>query len=173
MNTILSQSKYILLGLILLVLSSCKINYSLSGTSISPEVKSFSVQDFPNRAPLYTPSLSQTFSEKLKDKLLTQTSLNLITSGVGDIDYSGEITGYTLVPIAVTGNETAAQNRLTITIKVEFTNTKDSKQDFSKTFSNFEDFDSSQSIDSIENELIDQILDKIIEDIFNNSVASW
>ncbi len=157
----------------MLVLSGCKISYSLSGTSISPDVKTFSVQDFPNRAPLYIPSLSQAFSEKLKDKILSQTSLQLVTSGVGDLDYAGEITGYSIAPIAVTGNETAAQNRLTITIKVDYTNTKDPKQDFSKSFSNFEDFDSTQSIETIEAELIDQILEKITEDIFNNSVASW
>lgn len=152
---------------------SCKINYSLTGTSIAPDVKTFSVQDFPNRAPMYVPTLSQSFSEKLKDKLLTQTSLQLVTSGVGDLDYAGEITGYTVTPIAVTGSETAAQNRLTISVKVTFTNTKDPKQDFVKSFSNYEDFDASESIEDVEQELIDQILEKITEDIFNNSVANW
>ena len=164
------------IGLFLLVggiMASCKINYSLTGTSIAPDVKTFSVQDFPNRAPMYVPTLSQSFSEKLKDKLLSQTSLQLVTSGVGDLDYAGEITGYTVTPIAVTGNETAAQNRLTISVKVTFTNTKDPKQDFVKSFSNYEDFDATESIEDVEQELIDQILEKITEDIFNNSVANW
>ncbi len=164
------------IGLFLLigvVMVSCKINYSLTGTSIAPDVKTFSVQDFPNHAPMYVPTLSQSFSEKLKDKLLSQTTLQLVTSGVGDLDYAGEITGYTVTPIAVTGSETAAQNRLTISIKVIFTNTKDPKQDFVKSFSNYEDFDATESIEDVEQELIDQILEKITEDIFNNSVANW
>ncbi len=163
------------IGLLFLIgtFAGCKINYSLTGTSIAPDVKTFSVQDFPNRAPMYVPTLSQSFSEKLKDKLLSQTSLQLVTSGVGDLDYDGEITGYTVTPIAVTGNETAAQNRLTISVKVSFTNTKDPKQDFVKTFSNYEDFDATESIEDVEQELIDQILEKITEDIFNNSVANW
>ncbi len=156
-----------------MILASCKINYSLTGTSIAPDVKTFSVQDFPNRAPLYVPTLSQSFSEKLKDKLLSQTPLQLVASGIGDLDYSGEITGYTISPISVTGNETASQNRLTITIKVNFTNTKNPKQDFVKTFSNYEDFDANESIEDVEQDLIDQILEKITEDIFNKSVANW
>jgi len=122
---------------------------------------------------MYVPTLSQSFSEKLKDKLLSQTSLQLVTSGVGDLDYDGEITGYTVTPIAVTSNETAAQNRLTISVKISFTNTKDPKQDYVKTFSNYEDFDATESIEGVEQELIDQILEKITEDIFNNSVANW
>lgn len=155
------------------VLSSCKINYSLTGTSIAPDVKTFSVQDFPNRAPMYVPTLSQSFSEKLKDKLLSQTSLQLVASGIGDLDYSGEIISYNITPIAITGNETAAQNRLTISAKVTFTNTKDPKQNFVKSFSNYEDFDATKSIENVEQELINQILEKITEDIFNNSVANW
>ncbi|HIE15582.1 MAG TPA: hypothetical protein EYP69_01525 [Bacteroidales bacterium] len=159
--------------LLLTILTNCKINYSFTGTSISPEVKTFSVQEFPNRAPMYVPTLCQSFSEKLKDKLLSQTSLQPVSSGVGDLDFSGEITEYKITPIAVTGNETAAQNRLTISIKVIFTNTKDPKQDFEKKFSNYEDFDATESIENVEEELIDQILEKITEDIFNNSVANW
>jgi len=169
----LKYKYFIVFILLLTILTNCKINYSFTGTSISPEVKTFSVQEFPNRAPMYVPTLSQSFSEKLKDKLLSQTSLQPVSSGVGDLDFSGEITEYKITPIAVTGNETAAQNRLTISIKVIFTNTKDPKQDFEKKFSNYEDFDATESIENVEEELIDQILEKITEDIFNNSVANW
>jgi len=118
--------------------NSCKISYSFSGTNISPDVKTFYVADFPNRASLYIPSLSEKFVDLIKEKILNNTSLNLTENASNaDLVYEGEITDYTIRPNSVTANETAATNRLTITINVRFTNNKDHKQDWEKSFTVF------------------------------------
>ena len=153
-------------------MSSCSIKYSFTGTSIAPDIKTFTVNDFPNKAPLYIPTLSQTFTEMLKDKILNQTNLQH-TNKNGDLNFEGSITGYRIVPISVQSNETASANRLTITIKVKYSNNKDHKQDFERNFSNYADFDSSQDINDIEQALIEEILDKITDDIYNNTLANW
>ncbi len=154
------------------MLSSCKINYSLSGASISPDVKTFVVQTFPNNAPLFQPSLSYTLTNALKDKIQSQTSLKLGNSN-GDVTFEGEITGYDTRPVAIQANDQAAQTRLTITIKVKFTNTKDMKQDFSTSFTRYEDFDTKKSLNSIESTLIKNIVEQLTEDIFNKAFVNW
>ena len=165
---------YILFYIILLIIfiDSCTIKYSFTGAAISPEIKTVSVQYFQNRAELVNPSLGQDFTEALKDKFISQTSLDL-TNDIGDLDFEGEITGYNTKPISIQGNETAAQNRLTITIKVRFTNSVEPDNDFEKSFSAYEDYDSNQSLDEVESSLIPDILEKLTEDIFNKSVAKW
>jgi len=168
----IKKLKYIIIQIIIIfTLVSCKI-YSFTGASISPDIKTASIQYFQNRAPIIQPSLSQNFTEMLKDKFASQTNLELI-NGVGDLDFEGEIINYNISPIAVQGNETAALNRLTITVHVKFTNSKDPKQNFDMQFSNYEDFESSKNINSIEEELIKTINTKIVDDIFNKSVANW
>lgn len=151
---------------------SCKINYSFTGASISPDVKTVSIQDFPNNAPLIMPTLSQTFTESLKDMFQSQTNLQIV-NGQGDLNIEGQIIGYSTQPMAIQGNDAAALNRLNITIKVSFTNYKDEKQNFENTFSRFADYESNKSLDQVEDELIKVILDQINEDIFNKAVANW
>ncbi|PCH66004.1 MAG: hypothetical protein COC01_09045, partial [Bacteroidetes bacterium] len=113
--------------------------YSFTGASISPEVKTVSVKTFPNYAPIVAPTLSQSFTEELKDKFLSQTSLSVIEKN-GDLHFEGAITGYSVKPISISANETAAQKRLTITIKVDFVNKMDEQCNFSKSFSSHADF---------------------------------
>ncbi|HBF88921.1 MAG TPA: hypothetical protein DDX39_09795 [Bacteroidales bacterium] len=151
---------------------SCKISYSFTGASVSPDVKTISIQDISNQAPLVVPTLSQTFTESLKDKFLSQTNLQL-TDSYGDLNVEGEITGYSTQPMAIQGNETAALNRLTISVRIRFTNTKDEKQNFDSSFSRYTDYESSQSLDSVEEELIKEILEQLNEDIFNKALANW
>lgn len=151
---------------------SCKISYSFTGANLSPEVKTFSVYYFPNRARLINPTLSQNLTEKLRDKLQRQTSLNEITDN-GDIEFEGQITGYEFRPMAVQKNDQSAQTRLTITINLKYTNNKVPADNFEKSFSAFEDFDSAQSISSVEDELTETIIDKLTEDIFNATIANW
>lgn len=158
--------------IILFTFSSCGI-YSFTGASISPDVKTISVQFFENQAPLVQPTLSQTFTEDLKDKFISQTSLEMINGNEGDLNFEGAITGYSVKPMAITGNETAALNRLTITVKVKFTNNKEPEKDFDTSFNAYEDYESSQSIETVEEDLIKQIVEKLTEDIFNKSVANW
>jgi hypothetical protein len=106
---------------LLMTLTGCKVNFSFSGVNISDEVKTYSVDYFPNRAPLVQAQLSQEFTNALMDKIQGSTSLDLANSG-GDVQFSGEITGYAMRPAAITSEETAARNRLTITIRVKYVN---------------------------------------------------
>ena len=111
-------------------------------------------------------------TEGLKDQFISQTNLSL-TDAIGDLQFEGEITGYVVKPIAIQANETAAQNRLTISVKVTFTNNLDENQNYSQSFSHYADFDSSQDLSSVETELIDQIVEVLSENIFNKAVANW
>ena len=155
----------------LIVLSACKIGYSFTGANIAPDVKTISVEYFPNHAMLVNPNLSQSFTESLKDKFVNQTSLELVKED-GDLQFAGEIITYKTTPAAIQG-DLASQTRLTIAIKVSYINTKDSEQDFDKTFSGYTDFPSDKSLDEVEDEAVLEITEKIISDIFNASVSNW
>jgi hypothetical protein len=156
----------------MMALSSCKISYSLSGTNIPIEINTVSVQYFPNRAPLVQAQLSQQFTDALKDKIQGQTRLELV-NGLGDVDFSGEIKNYETRPTAISGNETAALNRLTITVRVKYTNTFNPDESFDSSFSRYEDYSSSQNLSDVEDDLIQLILENIIEDIFNKAFVNW
>lgn len=150
----------------------CKINYSFTGANLSPDIKTFTVYYFPNRARLVNPTLSQTFTEQLKEKLQRQTSLDELADN-GDIEFEGQITDYEVRPMSIQKDDLAAQNRLTVTIKVKYTNNKVPDDSFEKSFSAFEDFDSSSTLSDIEGSLVPEIIKKLNEDIFNASIANW
>jgi len=152
--------------------TSCKVTYSFSGVNISPEVRTYTVEYFPNRAPIVQAQLSQLFTDALMDKIQSNTSLDLSTDG-GDVQFSGEITGYETRPTAITGQETAARNRLTISVRVRYTNLVEPELDYDTSFSRYEDYDASQNLSDVENELIELIVENIIEDIFNAAFVSW
>lgn len=153
-------------------LAGCSIKYSFTGASISPQVKSYTVYYFPNRAPQVNPTLSDYFTETLRDKFTRQTSLGYQNDG-GDLEFEGAITGYDVKPISIQDGDVAAQNRLTVTISVKFTNNTDHEQDFESSFSAYSDFASTNLLSDVEDDLIKDIVDKIIEEIFNKSVANW
>ena len=161
---------------ILFLATGCKISYSLSGASISPEVKTVFIDYFRNRSRVINPTLSQTFTEAMKDKFVNETGLSLNTDQ-GDLEFSGEVTGYDVRPLSVqkseTGRDFASMNRLTITVKVIFVNNKEHDQDFNTSFSAYFDWDSSKPVNQVENEAVKVITDQLIEDIFNKSVANW
>lgn len=148
------------------------MTYSFSGVNISPDVKTFTVQYFPNRAAIVQAQLSQEFTNALIDKITSNTSLENISSG-GDVEFSGEITGYVTRPVAITGDETAAMNRLTITVRVKYTNYIEPELDFDSSFSRYEDYSSSQNLADVESELIELIVTLMLEDIFNKAFVSW
>ncbi len=153
-------------------LQSCGV-YSFTGASISPDVKTVEISDFPNYAQLVNPSLEQTFTIGLQDLFLNQTNLSLVNNN-GDLQFEGEITEYRVTPSANTANSTAAQNRLTIAVKVRFYNNKDEDQNFEKTFSHYEDFDANKDLSgSFEDAIVNVILERIFENIFNEAVANW
>lgn len=120
------------------------------------------------------PSLSRVFTDGLKDYFTSQTNLILVDHN-GDLNIEGAITGYTPAqPVAIQGNETAAMNRMTITVTVTFSNKKNEKQNFeNKAFSRYQDYPSSQNLSAVQDNLIKQIDDQLITDIFNQAVVNW
>lgn len=171
----LRQFFYILFFLLLAFLYSCKLitfNISCTGADIPPEAKTISINTFPNNAEIVQPALSQFFTESLKDKFLGQTGLELVNNN-GDLQIDGEITGYSVQPVAIQSNETAALNRLTIRVKVIYINTIEPDKNFEQSFSRYVDYDSSLDLASIEEDKISEINEMLVEDIFNRAVINW
>ncbi|CCZ10326.1 MULTISPECIES: LptE family protein [Culturomica] len=161
---------------IVLCCDSCKlakVSYNMTGGSLNPDIKTFSVDYFPNKALLVVPYLSTLFTEKLQTYMRTKTSLKEVTDNNGDIRFEGQIVGYNQRPIDIQRDEVATNNRLTIEIQVKYTNTKDDKFDFNTRFSNYKDYGIDEDFNSIEESLINEILDKIIDDIYNKAIVNW
>ncbi len=163
---------YFAIIVLTVLLFGCKINYSFTGANLSPAVKTYSVYYFPNRARLINPTLSQTFTEDLKEKLRRQTSLVELSEN-GDIEFEGQITNYDIRPMSIQKDDLAAKNRLTVSVKLKYTNSKSPEENFEKSFSAYEDYDSTLSISEVEEELTQLIVLKLVEDIFNATIANW
>ncbi|OFY59981.1 MAG: hypothetical protein A2V50_00705 [Bacteroidetes bacterium RBG_19FT_COMBO_42_10] len=156
----------------LFMLNGCKISYSFTGASISPEVKTVSVQYFQNRADLVQPGLSQYITDALIDKCKAQTNLGLV-NGTGDVDFEGEISNYNTSPLTVAADAQAATNRFTISVRVKFTNAVDPELSYDQTFSRYADYDSSLDLAQVEKELSEDIVELLVEDIFNKAFVNW
>jgi hypothetical protein len=156
----------------LICCSGCSVSYSLSGASISPDVKTLTVKYFNKTAALGPPALGQVFTERLKEKFVSQTSLSPIDRN-GDVIFEGTITGYTITPQAIQPNETAAKNRLSITVNVKYTNQKDEKYNFETSFTRFTDYDSQVNLTTVEDQLVKEVTDQLIDDIFNKAFINW
>lgn len=156
----------------MIAFSGCKVHYSFSGASIPPEAKTVSVQYFQNNASLAPPTLSQTFTETLRDKLGSQTRLGLVKKD-GDLNFEGSITGYVTAPIALQSNDQSASNRLTITVNVKYKCSFDVKKNFEQTFSRFADYKGTESLSSKENDLIKDINEQLVQDVFNRALNDW
>ncbi len=152
--------------------SSCKVSYSFSGASISPLVKTVSVQYFQNRAPIVQPGLSENLTDALIDKCKAQTSLATV-NGVGDVNFEGVITDYNTRPLTVAADAQAAMNRFTITVKVKFTNSVDPDLSFDQTFSGYQDYNSNLDLSQVEGDLSTTIVGQIVEDVFNQAFVNW
>lgn len=156
---------------LILCFQGCGI-YSFTGASIPPEAKTFSVQQFPNNALLVEPLLSDQFSTALRDRFMNQTSLQM-TSVNGDLDFEGEITDYSTSPVAIQSDQTAALNRLSITVNVRFTNKFDDSKSFESKFTQYIDYPSDQDLNSIKDGLIAEITEMLVDNIFNKAVVNW
>ncbi len=154
------------------LLTACSIKFTLKGASVPDNLKTFSVKYFENRAPLVNPSLSQDFTEALKDRITSESRLNLVDSN-GDVEFSGEIKGYNVRPMSIQSNAESAETRLTISIKVRYRNFKDPKSNWEQTFSAYDNFQSDLSINEVEGTLVKNIIEQITEDIFNKAFSSW
>ena len=148
------------------------IKYSLSGASIPPDAKTFSVAYFPNNATMVAPILSSTLTDALVDMFTRRTRLMQVEEG-GDFAFEGEITNYMSATSSVSTDDYAVLNRLSITVKVRFTNALDEKMSFNRTFTAFEDYESTRLLSEVEGELIPQIVDKLVTDIFQASASNW
>lgn len=146
--------------------------YSFSGASIPAEAKTVSVQYFPNQAQLINPTLSNDFTTALRDAIMNQTPLDMVESG-GDLAFEGEITDYRTTPVAITAGQTAALNRLTITVNVRFVNLYDETKNFETKFSHYEDYPSDQDLNSVQESLTGTIIDALVEDVFNKALVNW
>lgn len=161
------------LGLALaLLLAGCHVNYSLSGGTIPPGAKTLSVALFEARAPLCTPQSAQTFTEGLRDLMQAQTPLDLIARD-GDVQYEGTVTGYDVQPVAIQASETAAMNRLTITVSVHYTNKLEPKANADLSLSRFADYPSTQDLSSVEEGLVRDISKQLAQDIFDRTLGNW
>ncbi len=162
-----------------LMLSSCglsKLSYNFSGASTGT-AQSFQVNYFQNRADqnpgsTIEPGLDRDFTLALQDLILNLTSLDL-TSNNGDLIYEGEITEYRVAPMTATADQTAAQNRLTMTVRVRFFNNTKEDSNFEQTFSFFYDFPNTSLLESVKSEAQEVLFERITQDIFNASLADW
>lgn len=152
--------------------------YSFTGASISPEVKTISIQTFYNNAPLGPSNMSVLFTESIKDYFQQNTNLELVDNN-GDLQIDGYISNYTITPVAATssgqenGIDFSALSRMNITVSASYVNLKDPAFDFDRSFSFFVDFDNTLDLASNEEAYVEEIFDQIILDIFNASVANW
>lgn len=168
------QMKYIML-LFLLATGGmgCKISYSFNGASIDYTVtKTISISDFPNQALSVYPTLSQSFTEKLKDIYIRQTKLQLLSDN-GDLDLEGEITGYTTAPMAIKEDAYSSMTKLTMTVRVRFANRANPEKDFEQSFSAYREFDSNRMLQDVQDELNEELIKEIAEQIYNITVADW
>lgn len=155
----------------LLTFSGCSV-YNFTGTG-KIDAKTFQVSFFPNNAELIEPGLDRTFTLALQDLIQNQTNLNLVKNN-GDLTYEGEITDYRITPMTATADQQASQNRLTIRINVRFTNKNKETDNFEKQFDFFYDYDARQQLTGNTKDAgIKEILDRITQDIFNESLAKW
>ncbi|MBP6757249.1 MAG: LptE family protein [Bacteroidia bacterium] len=152
--------------------TSCKIKYSLNGASIPMEAKTISVQFFSNNTTLGSPSISQKFTEKLRDMVSAQTNLALMKQN-GDLEFEGSITDYNIAPVAIQSTDQAALNRLSMTVNVKFKNKFDATKNFEQAFTRFADYKTSSSLSAEEDNLLLEINRQLTEDIFNKAFNNW
>ncbi len=162
----------VILLAVAIVVSSCSVSYSFSGTSIQPDVNTITINFIEYRALRVNPSLSNELTEAIRNQFRRMTRLEQVEHD-GDMEISGEITGYDISAAAVTADEVAARNKLTVTVKITFTDKKHPEEDFDKSFSAFSEYDSTNTLDAVESSLCQEIIEKLVEDIFNASVAQW
>lgn len=157
----------------LFLFSGCKMTVSLSGGNVDPRAKTVSIATFPNNSTLINPTLSQEFTNALKDMIQGQTPLTIVNGGRADYSIEGEIINYTVSPVAIQGDDRAAMNRLTITVNVRFTDGFDENKNFEQTFSRYADYSSTANFSAVEGSLVTSINEALTDDIFNKAFVNW
>ncbi len=166
--------KTILITLLLFAMQACTISYKFNGAAIDYSVyKTLNIGSFPIRAAMVYAPLQPMFENKLNDTYTKQTRLRIVDSSNADLSAEGEITGYTLTPQAVTEDAYASQTRLTITVRVKYTDHKNPNNSVDQTFSAYRDFSSSEMLTSVQDELCEEITDELVTLIFNATAGNW
>ncbi|RYE25918.1 MAG: hypothetical protein EOP51_02485 [Sphingobacteriales bacterium] len=160
----------LLLPILLFIVSGCGV-YSFTGANI--QGKNINIHVLENRARNVVPSLSPALTTKIRSRILSQTGLAPVTTDNADYDLSGEITGYEVTVSGVQNAQTATQNRLTITVNITFKNALDKKANFTQSFSRFQDFSATTTLQSAEGKLIEDIGNQLADDIFNKAFVNW
>lgn len=163
----------VLFAMVLMAIQGCKV-YSFNGANIPADIKSFTVDLFQNRANNGPASLPQTFTDRLKLKFQTEANLRQVNND-GDLHFSGTITGFTYTNEAPLAGTTSGLNKLTISVQVEYQNTKDpeEKDKWTETFTRYAQFSSSENITSVEDRLIEEINRQLVDDIFQKALVKW
>lgn len=164
---------YISLLLLMPLMGGCIPSYKFNGSAINYDIyKTINISEFPIRAALVYPPLQQLFENKLMDTVTRQTRLQEV-DGNSDLEMTGEITGYSLSPQAVGTDAYATQTRLTISVRVKYTDTKNSANDIDQTFSAYRQFDSSLMLTDVQDDLCNEISDELVDLIFNATLGNW
>ena len=172
-NIRLSAANWLILSFLTVLATACSISYKFNGASIDyTKVKTITIRDFTNQAPYVNPTLAPQFTEDLKDIYIRQTRLQLVPSN-GDLELEGEITGYDFAPMAVKEDAIASQTRLTITVRVRYSNRVNPDEDFEQSFSAYREFDSNLMPQQVEGTLCEEIIEEIVDQIYNATVANW
>ncbi len=159
--------------MLMTTMSACRISYKFNGSALDYSIyKTVHVSEFPIRAALVYPPLQQTFENELLDYITRNTRLQVV-DGASDLQIEGEITGYSLSPQAVTENAYASQTRLTITVRLKYTDNKQDNKNVDQTFSAYRDFDSSLMLNDVQDDLCQQISKELVELIFNATLGDW
>jgi Lipopolysaccharide-assembly len=159
-----------IIPLIFIALQGCGV-YSFTGATI--EGKTINIHVMENRAMNMVPTLASTLTDKIRSRILSQTGLAPVNSEATDYDISGLITGYNVTVSGVQNTQTATQNRLTINLEITFKNRLNEKAGFTQTFTRFADFPATQTLQSVENQLINDIGNQLADDIFNKAFVNW
>lgn len=171
LKSLLSYSSLIAISLVLLV--SCSVSYKFNGASIDyTKTKTIQIADFPNRAAYVWGPMAPNFNNKLKDEFANHTKLQQVKRN-GDMKIEGEITQYVQRNKSVSSEGYSAQTELSMTVNVRFTNTKDHNQDFERQFTASQSYETTQSLASVQEELVDEMIDDLVDQIFNATVANW
>lgn len=164
---------YLSLLLVTIAIAGCSVSYGFNGGAINyDEIHSITISDFNNQAPIVYPPFASNFTEALKDKYTQQTKLKLEKQG-GDLLLEGNITGYSLTPVAIQENSFSARTKFTVTVSVHFVNSVNEKESFDKTFTADREFDSSQMFNDVQDQLLEEISKDLIKQIFNATVENW
>ena len=167
------QTIIIALSILLFLLVNCRVSFRFTGGSVNPNAKTVYVATFPNHASLINPNLSSEFTTALKDRIQSQTPLTIVDSKNADYVFEGSITNYSISPTALQGNDVAAMNKLTISVRVIFKNIYDESLNFEQTFSRYSDYPITQPFSTFEAGLMQEIVSDLTEDIFNKAFVNW